>query len=389
MEIIVIVGLVIALLIWWIYEYRLHRRRLSKIPIRVHINGSRGKSSVTRLIGAAFREAGIRTVTKTTGTNARFIYPNGEEEPIIRLGPANIKEQRWVVKRTAELGAEALVTECMAIDPELQWVLQKKYIQGNIGVITNARPDHLDAMGPTVCDVADAVSAVMPENGICFTAEFERFEWLKKNADKIDCELILAEPQSISDEEINKFSYIEHKENVALSLAVAQHLGILRETALKGMWNAEPDPGVLKIFSFQHNGQCIRFANAFAANDPESTVQVWQLLSSRFKSGEKIIIIANSRADRIQRAEQLGKLMAEQLPADLYILVGANLGAIADRMSDRGIDEEKITFIPDGNPEQIVKVATEMEGDKKFLIGIGNIGGPGHIIADYFEEKNR
>ncbi|TFH29311.1 MAG: poly-gamma-glutamate synthase PgsB, partial [Myxococcales bacterium] len=60
-------------------ELILHRRRLKKIPIRIHVNGTRGKTSVTRLIAAGLREAGIRCVAKTTGTVPRFILPNGRE----------------------------------------------------------------------------------------------------------------------------------------------------------------------------------------------------------------------------------------------------------------------------------------------------------------------
>ena len=84
MEIVVIVCLVLILYTWWLIEYKNHQRRLSSIPIRIHVNGSRGKSSVTRLIGGVLREAGIRTVTKTTGTHARFIYPEKRQKPFFR-----------------------------------------------------------------------------------------------------------------------------------------------------------------------------------------------------------------------------------------------------------------------------------------------------------------
>ncbi len=389
MGIIITTVLVIALIVYWIFEYRIHQSRLSRIPIRVHINGSRGKSSVTRLIGAALRKTDKTVVTKTTGTDARIIHPDGAEEPINRIGPANVLEQKWVVKYAVKLGADILVTECMAVDPELQWVLQNKYIKGTIGVLTNVRPDHLDVMGPTVRDAADAMSAIMPRGGICFTGERERFDWLKENAEKVDCKLILTDPETISDDEINKFGYIEHKENVALALAVARHFGVERQAALEAMWNATPDPGVLKIFSFVERNQRIRFANAFAANDPESTIIVWEMLSSRLEKDEKIIAIANSRADRIQRSLQLGKLMGQKIPADLYILVGANLPAIADVMVKNGIPRKKIVFVASGDPKKILDFTLKLDGNKKFLVGIGNIGGPGHKIADFFEEKNQ
>ncbi len=405
MAVIITILLVVFLAGWWLFEYRKHNRRLKSIPIRVHVNGSRGKSTVTRLIGAALRESGIRTVTKTTGTYARFIFPDGHEEPIIRIGPANIQEQRRVVKKASELGIDALVTECMAIDPEFQWVLQEKYIKGNIGVLTNVRHDHLDVMGPTIMDAAKAMASVMPSKkliqkerefrkdgkypleAICFVAETDPaiLDELQSVADKVGCKLVTIVPEDISDEEIAKFSYIEYKENVALALAVAIYLGIDRETALKGMWKCTPDPGVLKLWEIEHEGCHIRFANAFAANDPDSTMKIWKLFQTRLGKDEQVFVIANSRSDRIQRAEQLGGLMA-QIPAHGYILVGGLLPAIADNMRRIGIPDEKIHFIHDGDPIKIVRTINEKSSNKAFVLGIGNIGGPGHKIADFFEE---
>ena len=40
-------------------EKALHRRALRAIPIRMMVNGTRGKTSVTRLVAAALREAGL------------------------------------------------------------------------------------------------------------------------------------------------------------------------------------------------------------------------------------------------------------------------------------------------------------------------------------------
>ena len=60
-------------------ENILHLRTLKKIPVRIHVNGTRGKSSVARLIAAGMRGAGLRTCVKTTGTDARMIDPESNE----------------------------------------------------------------------------------------------------------------------------------------------------------------------------------------------------------------------------------------------------------------------------------------------------------------------
>ena len=68
-------------------EKILHEKRLKRIPIRIHVNGTRGKSTVTRLIAASLRRVGIRTLAKTTGTIPRLILPDGKEETILRRNP--------------------------------------------------------------------------------------------------------------------------------------------------------------------------------------------------------------------------------------------------------------------------------------------------------------
>jgi len=47
---IVLGSLTAATIIGGFIESRLHRQRLARIPHRIHVNGTRGKSSVARLI---------------------------------------------------------------------------------------------------------------------------------------------------------------------------------------------------------------------------------------------------------------------------------------------------------------------------------------------------
>ncbi|MEI6357494.1 MAG: poly-gamma-glutamate synthase PgsB, partial [Verrucomicrobiota bacterium] len=107
-------GFVFLLLAAYLLVERfLHERRLRRIPVRVHVNGTRGKTSVTRMIAACLRRAGVRTLAKTTGGRAVLVLPDGREEEIRRLAPPNVLEQMKVVRRAASLGARALVVECM------------------------------------------------------------------------------------------------------------------------------------------------------------------------------------------------------------------------------------------------------------------------------------
>src|SRR5207249_1144505 len=80
-------------------------------------------------------------------------------------------EQARVVRAAAGLGAEALVIECMALQPYLQALSESRLIRATHAVITNARADHLEVMGPTEDDVAWALAATVPPYGRVFSAE--------------------------------------------------------------------------------------------------------------------------------------------------------------------------------------------------------------------------
>lgn len=152
-------------------EYRVHVRRLNSIPIRVHVNGTREKSSVTRLIAGALREHGLKIFAKTTGTLPRVIMDDSREYPVYRPARANIIEQLRIVALAAGNEADAIVIECMAIQPHLQSLTELKFIRATHGVITNARAEHLDVMGPSERDVVLALSGSAPYKGKLFTAE--------------------------------------------------------------------------------------------------------------------------------------------------------------------------------------------------------------------------
>ncbi|MBY8889473.1 poly-gamma-glutamate synthase PgsB, partial [Streptomyces sp. PTM05] len=215
------------LLVAGVLEQRRHYASLEQIPVRVLVNGIRGKSSITRLCAGALRGGGLVTVGKTTGTAARFIHPDATEEPVYRkFGLANVVEQIGIVRRAATYRPDALVIECMAVMPALQEINQEKLIRSTIGVLCNVREDHLAEMGPTLDDVARSLCRSMPVGGICVTAEKDRLHILREEADRRDCRLVAVDPELVTDEELRGFSWFTFKENVAIALAVADLLGV-------------------------------------------------------------------------------------------------------------------------------------------------------------------
>jgi len=129
-----ILFLTFSLLAYGVYEYQKHQKLVYQIPNRIHINGTRGKSSVTRLIGAGLREADINAITKVTGTFPRLILGNGKEAKIRRKEGANILEQLNIVAFCAKNNAEAMLIECMALQPQYQKITEEQMIHATIGI---------------------------------------------------------------------------------------------------------------------------------------------------------------------------------------------------------------------------------------------------------------
>jgi gamma-polyglutamate synthase len=366
-------------------------RAVSSIPIRIHVNGTRGKSSVTRLIAAGLRAGGIRTCAKTTGTLPRFMGPDGREQPVYRAGKANIAEQIRTMLRAEAAGAEALVIECMALQPYLQWVSTARIVRPTHGVITNIREDHLDVMGPTARDVALALLGSVPVGGHLFSAEKGFRDLCAEVASDRGATLSTVRPEDseerVSTRELRRFRYIEHAENVQLALAVCQSVGVMRDVALRGMQGARPDPGALTIEYVRVTGKPLVFVNGFAANDPESTGQVWELALTRTDPGARRVALINCRADRGDRSEQLGRAVSEWTRADAYVVIGTGRQFFIHAAERAGIPKEALQSAKSTSAAQLAEELLQIAKEKGVVVGLGNIGGVGLELIAHLREK--
>lgn len=377
-----------SLLVAGVVEQRRHFANLNRIPRRIMINGIRGKSSITRLCAGALRGGGLVTVAKTTGTAARFIHPDGSEEPVYRkFGIANVIEQVGIVRRASAYQPDALVIECMAVMPDLQAISQDKLIRSNIGVLCNVREDHLAEMGPTLDDVARSLSRTMPVGGVCVTAERERLPLLKREAARRDCALLVVRPESVTDEEMAGFSWITFKENVAIALTVAELLGVNRRSALAGMWSAPPDPGVLEVKRYVAEGRLLRVANVFAANDPQSTLMNVRRLLTSGGVRRPLHLVINCRPDRIERNGQMGALVADIKP-ERVVLIGAPTRsakvAIPQSWHDRIVDLGGAR-----SASELVDGLLSGVDDQASLVAVGNIHGQGELLLEELDTLPR
>lgn len=385
---VIITLLVLAAIVLGINEYNQHQRNLLSIPVRVHVNGTRGKSSVTRLIAGALRAGGVPTIAKTTGSAPRVILEDGEELPIVRPRGANIIEQKRVVAFAARRKPQVMVMECMAVQPEYQWIAEHRMVRSTIGVITNARPDHLREMGPTVENVARSLCNSLPVNQIAFTCEHKLFDLMQQISLARGTPLHQVGDEGVTDEDMRPFQHIEHKENVALALRVAEELGVGREVALEGMYRAAPDVGALKKYTCEENGKHMTFINALAANDPESTLAIWERVIGLTEDPGATVFVLNTRKDRFERSVQLVEMLHQDTRYDRLVLIGERTDRLLGVCYRLGLPQEKVIQLGQVSPESTWKAIMGLEWPVMTVFGIGNVHGGGHEVAHYFRDRS-
>ncbi len=378
---------------YWRRQQAIHERRLQNYKVRIHVNGIRGKSTVSRLIAGVLREAGYRTVAKTTGSAAVTIDFDGNDIPIVRSGPANVKEQQDIIARWDSIQPEAMVIECMALQPKYQEWAENMVIRAHIGVITNVREDHQDVMGETLPEIAVSMAHMCPRNGYLLTAEYnpELQAVLRKEAEKRGSKLLVADPSRVSDEEIARFDYMSFKDNVALGLAVADLLGIPHEVAMRGMVKAKGDIGVVRLQRVTLHGKPVIWANLFAVNDRESMMISMDMLEAYCTEKTVRIGILNNRYDRERRAEQFGDVAVKDLKFDWLITFGAYETLVTQKLIANGFPPERIVnlgFSVNPAVEQIISSIAAMvpDGHDAMLVGFVNIHTPqAEMMMEYFE----
>jgi poly-gamma-glutamate synthase PgsB/CapB len=314
----------VGCLLWQGFLAWRHRRTLRTVPVRIHVAGTRGKSTTTRLIAAALRAGGRRVVAKTTGSEPRLILPDGREQTWPRRGPATIREQIGFVRRAAQLGADAIVVECMAIRPEFVFASERHLIEATTTVITNTRADHLEDIGESSEASTQALAWSICANGHLIVSAEAASPALMARAKTRGTTVTVVDTASLDPIEADR----------ALALAVANAHGVPATIAKPAMDAAAPDPGNFHERTLAIEGKPVRFANAFSCNDVDSLKLLWRTVTTR----DRPVVLLNARRDRPLRTKRFLEFLAAQVPMPLLFVVGDPLAARLARRAGFGPD---------------------------------------------------
>ncbi len=393
-QVLIAIFLLGLVLIFWYKEKINHCASIKNIKIRVHVNGTRGKSTVTRLLGSILTEAGYRTFVKTTGSDTRLILPDRKEKQIFRF-KASIDEQIKIINLITSFEPDAIVFECMAVRPAYQKICEEEIIKANIGVITNVRSDHQDLMGETLEEMALSLSNMMPTSGTVITGDIpeDLMKIILAQARKKNTQVISSKKykELIPPDYISKFDYLAHEENIAIGLAFCDILGIDIEIGLKGILKAKPDPGALKFYKKKiEKNKEVLFINLHAINDKESTISTYKILEERgfIKKDDIKIGVLNHRKDRAFRIEMFSDICINDLDLD-YILCIGDLQEIAEKdLIKKGFDKKNIVKIKNNKLDTFLRLLKNIIIKKGVVIGMVNIHGKlSDEYIPYFQGK--
>jgi len=371
--------ILILLLSLLIMEKRMLQKSIGFMNMRIHVNGTRGKSSVTEYIAAGIASARPGVMAKVTGIIPSVIH-NGVIQPVNRTGPARVQEQVTILRSAFSKKVKTMVMECMSIAPELQ-KLEGSIFKPHLYVITNIRDDHREEMGKDIESQAEAICNAIPANCRVITGERQFIKKIEEKASAGNSTVITA--GELEERLRKQLPYGIFPENVALALTVCWEAGIDPEKAEAGImnWIAGTKSPLTTIHA---GGKNIRFLNAFSVNDVTSTesfIGHWKEVADH---KGKISVILNTRADRPVRSDLFSEWIAKNPQSfDRIIVTGTHRKRARHKLLRSGVEKEKVSCWDRKEMRDPVKSLVSSVEDGSFVAGAGNIGGDGfHIINE-------
>ena len=338
--------LFILILALGLFEAISHARHVNSVPVRILVNGTRGKTTVTRQLYSTLTSCGKTVLAKTTGSQALLIYPDTHEEPLTRrFGYHLICEQYKFFALASKLGVDAVVVECSAVSPESQLMMAQKLVRPTCSIITNARIDHVDQMGTTVESTAKVLKLSVPSGESFYTSD--AFFKSDSQAVVVDCGTTV--------EETNK----------KLVKRVLEDLGYTDCTVS----SYNPDVGLVGPFTLKN----LVVVNAFAANDKESASE----LLAQYE-GQEFVILYNNRSDREFRVPYFATLFAYKGVKQVIVL-GEHVGKCV-RFFSKQIPNAQVEGFK-GSSEELISLLNSKAC--KLAIGMGNIKGAGVSLVEF------
>jgi len=382
---------IILLTLLYAERLRLDRSRRA-IPLVIAVTGTRGKSTVTRVLAAAFRAGGRRVLSKTTGSEAVIVLPDGSVRDIRRRGNPSILEQTRVIHLGASLRVDVAVIEVMSIHRENHFVESHKIVRPDVVLVTNFRVDHTAAAGKARTDVASLIGLDIPSGARVFVPAQECLPEFRAAVARAGGTLteVVSVVGEVPGDRCGPHR-VEFTENLELVFAAGRRLGLDDAAIESGILGSGADIGSLRVWRYTPSGSrtgCV-LVSAFAANDPDSTLRIHDRVMSAWRpGGERCIGLLSLRHDRGDRTLQWAEALtagAIKRFSHLY-LCGLHARALERRLRPC-CEGTRLEVLRRTGPAEITKALVSAIAEPGGLVfGFGNIGGVGEALAVHWNE---
>lgn len=369
-------------------------RRRGRIPLRIAVTGTRGKTTVARRLAAILAADGRDVLAKTTGSEAAYVFPDGTVKEIRRLGPPSIIEQKRLLRIGSGLGVDVVIAEVMSVHEENHRVEVQRILQPHLTLVTNFRVDHAEAQGGTREEVAVLHAADVPSGTQAMIPESE---WLSSFESAVvgqggAVERVLS-GTSNGGSGLEHPSHGDHPSefgpNLDLVWGAARALGVDDDTIRRGLANVEDDVGGLRTWQYRRpsDGTEWTLISAFAANDPTSTLLIHdRLVGPETPETSSCVGLLSLRSDRGDRSLLWADALAEGAldRFDVLFLNGLHGPAVRHRLR-RHPGAGKLRLLRQTSPHEIMEqVFDSAHGRNGVLFGFGNIGGLGRSMVQHW-----
>ncbi|MCX7828939.1 MAG: Mur ligase family protein [Thermanaerothrix sp.] len=260
--------------------------------MRVLVTGTRGKSSVVRIMTDLLGLMGGKALGRVTGVVPREITPAGVRR-IRRLCPASVEEMRWWVNQLPQ--DHWAVMENSAVRPDLQG-LGARWLKPHLVVLTSAGSDHQEEWGDM--DPLEVLMLGVPPN-VPLAVPLELAEASRALRERMGRPGDVIKVPDLVGLPLEAFMGFHCLRNLSLAAGALEALGMAVPAGT--LLSYEPP---LDLWDFRVlEGEGFSLAFAFTANDVESAQR---LFTSLGWAPEETAVWYHHRRDRPERLRRFG-----------------------------------------------------------------------------------
>jgi hypothetical protein len=371
---------IFLLFVFGIVEKWRHQQRLRQIPIRIHVNGTRGKSLLTRMLVDLFSQAGYSVAARVTGEKPQAFQTGPGWQIWPRFAPARIKEVARFIRQISTTPPRVLVLENMALAPENLFAAERFLVQATLSVFTNFRTDHQEVWGK---NPVSALRHALPRRAtLLVTADDLRL--LDPNQLK-QLEINLITPPAPVTPESAEFAVFESQFQLVRAIAAHYQLPNTVLEATLAAWRQKLLPNQWLI-PIRLHPEPQTLVNLFTCNDVPSATLILQNLEQQQMLSRPCDVLILSRGDRPLRTFAFLNELLPQLDVRTMILAGQFPRLTVRRWLRKNKPGFRVCLRP--GKIQPARLLACCSSDSAFVLGLGNFVGSGEKILEYLKTEN-